>query len=538
MSHCPVVFRLRRTTIVLAAFLLLLHRLGADVPRTIDARAGDGHVILHWGNQDGTGTERWRVERALAPRPGLKNPVDPKWETVATRLSRPHFIDLMVTNGEVYQHRVQLEGTEPSEVGVSLPTRPKPYAGDRGFLEHLERTAFDYLWYEVNPVNGLVRDRTRTNAPASIAATGFALAGLPIAVDHGWVTRAQAAARALVTLEAFLKGPSGPQEGRVMGHHGFYYHFLDLPLGQRVWKCELSSIDTALLLAGAIVAREYFGHSDPVELGIRSGVNALLDRVDWNWMRDGKETLSMGWHPEKGFIARHWTGYNEAMILYLLGIGAARNPLPAESWAAWTRTYEWRNLEGFDFLPFAPLFGHQYSHIFVDFRNLQDAFMRDHGIDYHENSRRATLAQRAYAIRNPSHFAGYQADLWGFTASDGPGVRPFLDYAAHGAPPAEDQDGTIAPTAAGGSMPFAPAECLAVLRTMEKQHGRRLWTPYGYRDAFNLTADWWDTDVLGLDQGPILLMIANHLDRGVWDRFMRAPEIRRGLERAGFKPRP
>jgi len=263
-----------------------------------------------------------------------------------------------------------------------------------------------------------------------------------------------------------------------------------------------------------------------------------VNRVDWPWMANGGDSLTLGWYPNTGFIAHRWIGYNEATILYLLGMGAATNPLPAAYWASWTSGYEWQTNYGHSFVQFPPLFGHQYSHCWVDFRHLSDAYMNDKGTTYFENSRRATLAQRAYAVANPGGFIGYGTNLWGLTACDGPGSAGFFSYIARGAPPPLNDDGTIAPTAAGGSMPFAPEYSLPTLRYFYDQFRTNIWTGYGFRDAFNLKANWWDPDVLGIDQGPILLMLENHRTQKVWRRFMQVAEIQRGLQTAGFVKLP
>jgi len=407
---------------------------------------------------------------------------------------------------------------------------------DTGFLERVQHHAFDYFWLEANPENGLIRDRSRSNSFCSIAAVGFGLTAMGIGIDHGWITRAEGRGRVLNTLKTFGEKPQGNTAEGVMGFNGWFYHFLDMNTGLRVWKCELSSIDTALLLAGVIYAREYFAGDEHEEARIRELADLLIRRVNWQWMQNGGPSLSMGWHPERGFIEKRWIGYNEGMILLLLGLGAGNGPLPPQVWKEWTNGYEWKTDYGQSFVHFAPLFGHQYSHCWIDFRGITDAFMRAKGIDYFENSRRATLAQRAYCIANPQQFKGYSEWVWGLTACDGPGRGMFKAYSARGAPPAENDDGTIAPTAVGASMPFAPEACLPTLRRMYDQFHPEIWTRYGFCDAFNLTADWWDTEVLGIDQGPILIMIENYRTGRVWKTFMKAAEIQRGLKAAGFKP--
>jgi hypothetical protein len=418
----------------------------------------------------------------------------------------------------------------------SQPAVPEKFSGDAEFLEILQRKAFDYFWLEANPTNGLVRDRSRSNSYCSIAAVGFGLTAVGVAIDHAWITRDQGRARVLTTLKTFWESPQGSNEADEIGHKGWFYHFLHMDTGLRAWKCELSSIDTALLLAGAIYAREYFDGSNDDEVAIRDVANRIYRRVDWHWMANGRNSLTMGWHPGPGFIKARWIGYNEAMILLLLGLGAPDNPLPPQFWNEWTSGYQWKNSYGQSFVHFAPLFGHQYSHCWIDFRGMADDYMRTKGIDYFENSRRATLAQREYCIANPGMFRGYGELVWGLTACDGPGIGKFQAYSARGAPPPENDDGTIAPTAAGGSLPFAPEICLPTLRHLYTEYRTNIWTSYGFCDAFNLTARWWDPEVLGIDQGPILLMIENYRTGKIWRKFMKAPEVQRGLKVAGFKP--
>ncbi|MBU6401653.1 MAG: Tat pathway signal protein, partial [Verrucomicrobia bacterium] len=272
------------------------------------------------------------------------------------------------------------------------------------------------------------------------------------------------------------------------------------------------------------------------EAAIRRLAEMIFARVDWNWMANGDASLTMGWAPESGFLASRWVGYNEGMILYLLGLGARTNPLPAAAWGAWTKGYQWQTNYGYSYVGFEPLFGHQYSHCWIDFRGLADQYMRGKGITYFENSRRATLAQRGYAVVDAPPRYGYGSNVWGLTACDGPGRNGFFGYAARGAPPPMNDDGTIAPTAAGGSLPFAPEICLPALRHLYERYRTNLWCAYGFRDAFNLQAGWWDPDVLGIDQGPIAVMVENYRNQRVWRRFMANPEIQRGLRAAGFRP--
>jgi len=420
----------------------------------------------------------------------------------------------------------------PCRLAALPPELPPAADSDDALLDAIQRAAFGFFRDEAHPGNGLVRDRSRPDSKCSIAAVGFGLSTWCMAVERGWASRQEAAQRVDATLQTFLRGPQGPQAAQVMGHRGWFYHFLEMDTGLRAWKCELSSIDTALFLAGALDASVFFDQPTAIERRIRKTADALLARVDWRWMCNGADVLSMGWHPEKGFIPRCWVGYNEAMLLYLLALGTDARPLPAAAWEGWTRGYLIASHHGQRYVDFPPLFGHQYSHCWIDFRGITDPWMRTAGWDYFVNSRRAVLAQRAYCIENPLRHAGYGPTLWGITACDGPN-----GYAARGAPPAENDDGTLAPTAVVASLPFAPEVVLPTLRALHREWGTRLWTRYGYRDAFNPGKQWVAEDVLGIDQGPMALMIENHRTGATWRRMSSHPVIQRGLRRAGFSTR-
>jgi hypothetical protein len=334
----------------------------------------------------------------------------------------------------------------------------------------------------------------------------------------------------LTTLEFFWNSQHGP-EPDATGYKGFYYHFLNMESGRRTGTTELSTIDTALLLGGVVFVGEYFDGDNEREERVRALSDSIYHRVEWDWASPRSPRVSHGWRPESGFIPYDWIGYNEAMILYILALGSPTYPIPEAAWGAWTSGYRWETYFGVPFVRFPPLFGHQYSHVWVDFQGIRDEYMRNRGIDYFVNSRRATMANRNYCIANPGGWNDYGPDVWGLTASDGPN-----GYSARGAPPAQNDDGTITPTAAGGSIVFTPDLSTAALRTFYENYRTRLWGPYGFRDAFNPTVDWFDTDYLGIDQGPIVLMIENLRNGGVWSRFMQNTDIQRGLERAGFEP--
>ncbi len=297
----------------------------------------------------------------------------------------------------------------------------------------------------------------------------------------------------------------------------------------RTWTCELSSIDTGLLLAGMLYSKQYFNGADSSETKIRALTDSIVARIDWGWMRNSGFSLTMGWHPESNFINARWIGYNEAMILYIVGLGVPVNSLFATYFNELTKVYQWfySSRLGNSFVSFPPLFGHQYSHSWVDFRNIADTYMKGKGITYFENSRRATLDQRLYCIENPKGFSGYGPNMWGITASDVP-----TGYNARGTN--MNDDGTLNPTAPGGSMPFAPEITIPALREMYDVHRQKIWTGYGFTDAFNVTKNWWGPDVLGIDQGPIILMTENYRTGNVWKTFMKEKIITDGLAKAGF----
>jgi len=427
------------------------------------------------------------------------------------------------------------------------------------FLDSLQHKTFNWFWDLTPASNGLTPDRWPTPSFSSIAAVGFALTGYGIGVERGWITRHQAADRTLATLRFFWTSAQDSAGTNTTGYRGFYYHFLDMTTGRRFQTVELSTIDTSLLLGGVLFAQSYFNRPDTTEEQIVALADSIYRRVDWQWARNGAASVTMGWHPENGFISARWIGYNEAMILNILALGSPTHPVDSSTWSAWTSGYQWATYHGQSFVQFAPLFGHQYSHLWIDFRGIKDAYMQGRGIDYFENSRRATLAQRAYAIANPQGFAGYNANVWGLTASDGPAnktltiggrSRQFHTYMARGASSLEEpDDGTIAPTAAGGSVPFAPEITIPALLAMRETYGDKLYQTYGFLDAFNPTftaqgqqevgtvdpqLGWFDVDYLGIDQGPILIMIENYRTGLVWNVMKTNAHIIRGLQRAGF----
>ena len=426
-------------------------------------------------------------------------------------------------------------------------------AYDTAFLDSLQYDTFRYFWDTANPDNGLIPDRAPTPSFASIAAVGFGLTSYLVGVERGYITRQQAAQRIVTTLRFFAQAPQLEKATGVAGYKGFFYHFLDMKTGERFKQVELSTIDTALLLGGILSAQTYFDKNTPIETEIRQLAEQIYGRVDWTWMQNHKPFVSMGWHPEKGFIPADWKGYNEAMLLYVLALGSPTHPVGTDVWPAWTKSYDWAAFQGQQHVNFDPLFGHQYSHIWIDFRDIQDGYMKKKGLDYAENSRRATYANRAYCMKNPGKWQDYSSTIWGLTACDGPkdttaaGLQ-FFSYRARGAASTQIvDDGTIAPTAAGGSIAFAPEICLPALQAMKAKYGDKLYGQYGFRDAFNptyryasafangsTTNGWFDIDYLGIDQGPILLMSENLRTDFVWSLMKRNPHIQKGLRRAGF----
>jgi hypothetical protein len=427
------------------------------------------------------------------------------------------------------------------------------------FLDTLQRRTFDWFWDLTPASNGLTPDRWPTPSFSSIAAVGFALTAYPIGVERGWITRAQAADRTLATLQFFWTAPQDSAGPNTTGYRGFFYHFLDMQTGRRFQTVELSTIDTSLLLGGILFAQSYFDRSDATEQQIRALADSIYFRVDWQWARAGAPAVSMGWHPENGFISARWIGYNEAMILNILALGSPTHPVDSTTWGAWVSGYQWGSYYGQSFVQFAPLFGHEYSHVWIDFRGIKDAYMQSRGIDYFENSRRATLSQRAYAIANPGGWRGYTANVWGLTACDGPAnktlpidgrSRQFQTYWARGAGLGDERaDGTICPTAVGGAVPFVPEITIPALLAMRATYGDKLFATYGFLDAFNPTftasgqqqtgtvdptLGWFDVDYLGIDQGPILAMVENYRTGFVWTVMKKNPHIIRGLQRAGF----
>jgi hypothetical protein len=418
---------------------------------------------------------------------------------------------------------------------------------DAAFLDALQADAFAYFAAAGSNGRGLPPDSTAEGAASSVAGVGFALTCFAVAAERGWLARADAASRTLRMLAVLAAAPMGPDPGAA-GYRGFFYHFLNPGTGRRARRSELSTIDSTLLFAGALSAAADFDRRDAVEEAIRAAAERLYRRADWRWALAGGPSVSHGWRPGRGFIPYRWTGYNEALLLYVLALGSPTYPLGPEHYAAWTHGFRWRRIYGIELLFAGPLFLHQFPQVWLDLRGIADPFMRARGIDYFENSRRATLLQRDYAARNPRGLAGYGETCWGFTASDGPGpavfvregrARRFFDYAARGAPFGPD-DGTLAPWAVAASLPFAPEIVLPTLRALSARPGPD-GSPVGLHRTFNPTfprghetPGWVSGRRYAIHQGPMVIMAENYRSGLVWRLMRGSPYVRRGLARAGF----
>lgn len=409
--------------------------------------------------------------------------------------------------------------SEPSTSrGVSAPQAGSGSVSpeDDRFLNDLEKATFQYFWEQVNPKTGLVKDRCNVHITdggivGSIAATGFGLTALCIGEKRGFVSRSSAHERVLATLECLW--------AKLPNHRGFFYHWANVNTGERVWDAEVSSVDTSILLCGVLACREYF---PTVE--IQGLADAIFDRVEWTWLSEDTALLPHGWTPEMGFLPYRWDNYSELMMMYLLGLGSTTYPLSEEAWTAWKRlTFEYAGLRYIG--SFAPLFVHQYSQAWFDFRGKRDKYA-----DYFRNSVTATDVHRRFCLELATQFSSYSEDLWGITASDSPN-----GYVIWGGPPAVGPiDGTIVPSASGGSLPFLPQPVMRVLRTIKDRYPTA-WSKYGFVNAFNPLTKWYDSDVIGIDTGITLLMAENLRTGFVWKTFMKNEVAQRGMRRAGLK---
>ena len=412
-------------------------------------------------------------------------------------------------------------------------------------IAELQKRTYRFFETQTHPETGLVRDNTRPGAPASIAGSGMALACHVVAVETGHERRDEAAASVRRMLE-FLWNAEQSDHVDATGHRGFFYHFLDIDTGKRVWKSELSTIDSGILFAGALIAAQYFDRDSADERAIRETGIGLYTRADWRWMlRDG--AISHGWRPERGYLGFGWRGYNEALFLMILALGSPSHPIPKRSYAEWLSTYSWRKFYGFEYLHSGPLFTHQLSQMWIDFREIRDPYMKAQGIDYFENSRRATYIQRAYARHNSSRLKGYGENAWGVTASAGPADseksvvrngRRYLGYHARGVPFGPD-DGTLSPWAIVASLPFAPEIVVPAMRHLNSKYPD-IAGEYGYESSFNPSfpgssaAGWIAPWHYAMDQGPLIVMVQNYLTGLIWRQTRSCEFVVRGLRRAGF----
>ncbi|MBM2840260.1 MAG: Tat pathway signal protein [Bacteroidetes bacterium] len=421
------------------------------------------------------------------------------------------------------------------------------------FLDTVQHRTIRWFLDVTPQKTGLTPDRWPAEwSPSSIAAIGFALTISPIAVERNMIPRNEAARRTLTTLRFLWRLPQSAAPDNTAGYKGFFYHFLKKDSGLREWNCELSTVDTGLLIMGALFAQSYFTKNTRDEREIRNLADSLYRRIDWTYFTQDSPAIRMSWRPESGFNRSTWDGYMEAQFLYLIALASPTHPLSYASYRHWLSGYLWKKHYGQTLVNFMPLFGHQFSHAWIDFRGIRDEFMRGKGIDYFENSRRAAYLHRTYATQNPHQWVDYSDSIWGLSACDGPKdtsfvvkgiMRNFRSYSARGTGAEEEvDDGTIAPTGAAGCVPFAPEIVIPALKAMKNKYGDKLWTKYGFVDAFNPTfitpstpRGWFDTDYLGIDQGPIVLMIENHRNGFVWEVMKKNKYIVEGLRKAGFK---
>jgi hypothetical protein len=429
-------------------------------------------------------------------------------------LSRRKLLSLLLPAG------VSLAQTT-DRAAISPPT-PRPEAvlseDDDRFLNELEHANFLFFWEQASPVTGLVKDRANVrtgdrNIMASMAATGFGLSALCIGEKRGFIPYTQVRDRVVATLRSLWSWQPN--------HRGFFYHWVNIETGERFLNSEVSSVDTAILLCGVLTCAAHFQHTEIDKLAAQ-----IFNRVEWNWLSEDTFLLPHGWTPEFGFLPYRWDLYSELMMMYLLGLGSSTYPLPTETWNVWKRTtFEY---DGIRYIgSFAPLFVHQYSQAWFDFRGKRDQYA-----DYFENSVIATDVHRRFCIDLAKQFPDYSDDLWGITASDSD-----KGYRAWGGPPATGPlDGTIAPSAAAGSLPFQPKAAMRVLRNIKDRYGNGAWSKYGFVNAFNPLKKWYDPDVIGIDTGITMLMAENVRTGFVWETFMKNPEAQRGMEKAGFKP--
>jgi hypothetical protein len=410
--------------------------------------------------------------------------------------------------------------TEAVRTAGGTPAKAPASSGlaedEDAFLDELEKANYLYFWEQAHPETGLIKDRCNTRATdtgivASIAGIGFGLTALCIAQQRGWISRSDSLERALTVLRFLWK--------KMPTHRGFFFHWANVVTGERIWDAEASSVDTAIMLCGVLTCRQHFRNFE-----INRLANDIFNRVDWTWLSEDTSLLPHGWSPEAGFLPYRWDFYSEHMMIYLLGLGSLAHPLRPETWNAWKRTtFEYDGLRYIG--SFAPLFVHQYSQAWFDFRGKRDRYT-----DYFKNSITATEVHRRFCIELAKQFPDYSDDLWGISASDSQN-----GYVAWGGPPEVGPiDGTVVPSAAAGSLPFSPQATLRVLKNIKNRYGARAWSRYGFVNAFNPLKNWYDTDAIAIDTGITMLMAENLRTGFVWNTFMKNPEAQRGMQRAGF----
>jgi len=423
---------------------------------------------------------------------------------------------MMLSRRELMTQIVAASTTIPLRAEEALAPKTPLSPEDDAFLDEIEKAHFLFFWEQANPATGLVKDRCNIHRAdsgivASIAATGFGLTALCIGQKRGYISLADARGRVLATLRFLAR--------TMPTHRGFFYHWANVNTGERIWDSEISSVDTAILLCGVLTCRQHFRYVEISRLAYE-----IFSRVEWQWLSEDTSLLPHGWSPEIGFLPYRWDYYSELMMMYLLGMGSSTFPLPVAAWHAWKRvTFEY---DGMRYIgSYAPLFVHQYTQAWFDFRNKRDQYA-----DYFQNSKIATEVHRRFCLELQPKFPIYTEDMWGITASDS-----IKGYVIWGGPPEMGPiDGTIVPSAAAGSLPFLPAETLRVLKNIKNRYGPKVWSRYGFVNAFNPQKNWYDAEVVGIDTGITLVMAENLRTGFVWNTFMKNSEAKKALERAGF----
>jgi hypothetical protein len=407
---------------------------------------------------------------------------------------------------------------------------------DAALLHQIQRQTFRYFWDFAHPISGLARDRSdpRPNIGLDAVATGasgFGIMAILVATERRWIKRKDAAIR-LLQIVRFLK--------KARRYHGVFPHFLHGATGETIPFASKDDggdiVETSYLFAGLLSARQYFNGDNGEESELRARINALWDDVEWSWhTRGGSEILYWHWSPNYAWsIGLEIRGWNECLITYVLAASSPRYGIAADVYhRGWAEGWSFKN--GREFygirLPLGPDYGGPLCFAHYSFLGLDPRGLKDRYADYWEQNVNHTLINRQHCIRNANHFKGYGAECWGLTASD-----DHLGYHAH----APNNDlGVIAPTAALASFPYTPEHSMRALRHFYYGMGSKIWREYGFVDAFNETLSWYAPSHLGIDQGPIIVMIENYRSGLLWNLFMSCPEVQSGLKLLGFEsPRP